>query len=108
VHDRTPVCGAARQCAQINTDRANGGCDAAFDAADELAASMQPGRVAVCIGGVVMNSMILMLAMTAATIATGAVARGQAPTATISAHAAAYRPPVRRSDKVMLEAPPAP
>jgi hypothetical protein len=52
---------------------------AAFDAADDLAASMQLGRVAVPIGGLVMNRMILMLAMIAATIATGAMARAQAP-----------------------------
>jgi hypothetical protein len=81
VHDRTPVCGAARRCAQINTDRANGASGAASDAADDLAASMQLGGVSVSIGGLVMNRMILVLAMTAATIATGAVARAEARTA---------------------------
>jgi hypothetical protein len=58
VHDRTPVCGAARRCAQINTDHANGAFGAASDAADDLAASMQLGRVSVPIGGLVMNRMI--------------------------------------------------
>jgi hypothetical protein len=61
VHDRTPVCGAARRCAQINTARANGASGAVSDAADDLAASMQLGRVSVSIGGLVMNRMILVL-----------------------------------------------
>ena len=63
VHHRTSVCGRARRCAQINTDRSNGASGAASDAADDLAASMQVGRVSVFIGGLVLNRMILLLAM---------------------------------------------
>ncbi len=42
---------------------------------------MQVGRVSAFIGGLVLNRMILQLAMISATIATGTVARAQAPTA---------------------------
>ena len=63
VHHRTSVCGRARRCAQINTDRSNGASDAASDAADDLAASMQVSRVSVFVGGFVSNRMILLLAM---------------------------------------------
>jgi hypothetical protein len=42
---------------------------------------MHLGRVAVSIGGLVMNRRILVLAVIAATIVTGAVAKAQAPTA---------------------------
>ena len=46
---------------------------------------MQVGRVSVFIGGLVLNRMILLLAMIPAPIATGTVARAQAPTASQSA-----------------------
>jgi len=65
------VCRAARRRAQINSERAKGASGAAPDAADDLAASIQLGRVSGWVWGPVMNRMILVRAMNAATIAKG-------------------------------------